>query len=73
MSVIKIKNEYNLTTEQVRGIPVEYRQDDNEPISLGTFTHADENYLYATYNGNEDLIIEFNKSVSMELRGDNDV
>ena len=70
MSVIKIKNKYNLTIEQVKGKPIEYKQDDNEPIPLGVLTHADADYLYATYNGDEDLIIDFSKDVSMELRGD---
>ena len=73
MSVIRIKNKYNLTTENVKGKSVEYRQDNYEPIPFGIITHADEEYLYIDYNGDEDLLIEFGNDVSMELRGDNDV
>ena len=70
MSVLRIKNTYNLTTEQVKNVPVEYKMDDKEPIPLGILTHADENYLYTNLDINEDLIIEFSKSTSMELRSD---
>lgn len=70
MSVIRIKNKYGLTTEQVRGKPVEYRRDNYEPIPFGVLTHADEECLYIDYNGDEDLLIEFGDDVSMELRSD---
>lgn len=71
MSVIRIKNIYNLTTEQVKGKPVEYRVDSHEPIPLGVLTRADEDYLYIDYyDGTEDLIIEFSKDVSMEIEGE---
>lgn len=73
MSVIRIKNKYNLTTENVKGKPVEYRQDNYEPIPIGFITHADEEYLYIDYNGDEDLLIEFSDDVSMELGGDDSV
>ena len=70
MGVIRIVNKYNLTTEQVKGKPVEYKQNNYEPIPLGVLTHADKDYLYIDSNGGEDLVIEFSKSVSMELEGD---
>lgn len=70
MGVIKIKNKYNFTTEQIRGIPIEYKQDSNEPVVLGIATHSDENYIYADCNGNEDFLIEFHNDVSVELRSD---
>ena len=71
MSVLRIVNKYNLTTEQVKGKPVEYKVDKNEAIPLGVLTHADENYLYVDFNGNEDLlIVDFGDSVSMEMDGE---
>ena len=70
MSVLKIQNKYNLTTEQVKGKPVEYKVGINEPIPFGVLTHADENYLYVDCNGSEDILIEFSDSVSMEIGGE---
>lgn len=70
MGVIKIKNKYNFTTEQIKGIPVEYKQDSNEPIAFGVATHADENYIYVNCGGDKDFLIEFHNDVSVELRSD---
>ena len=70
MAVIKIKNKYNLAAENVKGKPVEYRQDNYEPIPLGVITHADEEYLYIDCNGGEDVLVEFGDSISMEIEGE---
>ena len=72
----KIKNINNLTTEQVKGKPFKYIVD--KPVFIGTMTHADEEYLYGTFehNGNEDILLIFtpNESTvfSMELSDEQD-
>lgn len=46
---VKIKNIDGLTTEQVKGKPINYRFSNNNPIFLGTMIHADEDYIYGEF------------------------
>lgn len=76
----KVRNINKLTTEQVKGLPLNYKEDDNNLGVLGIMTHADENYLYGkfTHTGEEYVRIEIgcDKDVysgvifSMEIEGE---
>lgn len=69
----KIKNIDNLTTEQVKGKPLNYQINNGEIVPMGIITHADENYVYGEFehSGDGELIINFeSEKCSMELRGD---
>ena len=66
----KVKNIYNLTTEQVEG---SWAYLNDEPIAK--ITHADKDYIYGYFKHFEDynIILEGNpKSMSMEIAGDVD-
>lgn len=66
----KVKNVYNLTTEDVKDKVVYYRYLNStfEPIAI--LTHADEDYIYGYFEHNQDydMLIEGNpKYLSMEV------
>jgi len=69
----KVRNTNNLTTEQVKGIPFEYKVDDNNPILIGFMTYADEEYIYGEFEHNtpEDILLVFepNKSTVITFDG----
>ena len=56
----KVRNVDKLTTEQVKGVPLNYKIDTYHPVLLGTMTYADEDYLYGefTHTGEDDVYIE---------------
>ncbi len=57
----KVRNINKLTTEQVKGVPLNYKEGGfRTPILLGTVTCADENYLYGefTHTGEDYIRIE---------------
>lgn len=58
---VKIKNIDGLTTEQVKGKPINYGFSNCNPIFLGTMTHADEDYIYGEFihTGENDMYINF--------------
>ena len=66
----KVKNIYNLTTEEVKDEIVYYRylNETSDPIAI--LTHADEDYIYGYFEHNQDydMLIEGNpKCFSMEI------
>lgn len=56
----KVRNIDKLTTEQVKGVALNYRQNRCTPMLLGTMTYADDDYLYGefTHTGENDIYIE---------------
>ena len=56
----KVRNIDKLTTEQVKGVPLNYKENRCTPMLLGTMTHADENYLYGefTHTGEDYIRLE---------------
>lgn len=56
----KVRNIDKLTTEQVKGVPLNYIENHCVPVLLGIVTYADENYLYGefTHTGEDYLRIE---------------
>lgn len=69
----KVKNLYNLTTEQVKNEPVYYRYEDGRCELMATLTHADKDYIHGCFirNSEYDILIEGNaKCMSMEIVGD---
>lgn len=56
----KVRNVDKLTTEQIKGVPLNYKVDFYHPVLLGTMTYADEDYLYGefTHIGEDDIYIE---------------
>lgn len=45
----KVRNINKLITEQVKGVPLNYKENGCIPRMLGTITCADEDYLYGEF------------------------
>ena len=73
MGLIRIKNKYNFTAEQIKGEQFKYeivRKDGRtEVVLVGTFINADDDYLYLECgNNNKDtgFVIEFDDDISID-------
>ena len=56
----KVRNINKLTTEQIKGVPLNYKENGCIPKMLGTLICADEDYLYGefTHTGEDYIRIE---------------
>lgn len=67
-SEFKFKNIYNMTTEEVKDMPVNIKVDD-ELVLVGTLTCVVDDYVYGIFNhyGQDNIIVELNEGCSWSL------